>query len=109
MESFYASVPEPRVQREAYDRHAKSQEARVLEWFRERPELAASREDIERRFNFPTQTASRVLANLTKRGQLEKTGARVQSSMRRTANTWRLRRALPAAAPAMPTVQEALL
>lgn len=90
LHSYHDSVPEPRPARDRYERQAKRQEDRVLALFRKFPDGAFSREQIERLFSLPTQSASRVIANLTARYAIEKTGQTVTSSFGRRAHTWRL-------------------
>jgi len=95
LHSYHETVPEPRVIREAYQRRAKTQEIEVLAFFRAHPGRAFSREEIEATFSYPTQTASRVLADLTAQLALEKTGDKAVSSFGRRCGTWRLSRPSP--------------
>lgn len=88
--AFYDTTATPRAERRAYERHGLRQEDAALDFFRAHPNSAFSREHIERHFGWPTQTASRVLANLTKRGKLLKTGQIELSSYGRRCHTWRL-------------------
>lgn len=76
----------------------------MLAFFRAFPDVAFSREQIERQFELPTQSASRVLANLSARYAIEKTDHHVTSSYGRRARTWRLARPR-----ANPVTQERLL
>jgi hypothetical protein len=56
------------------------------------PLVELTREDVERRFGLPTQSASRVLANLTGRRIIEKTiAAGHVSSYGKRCHAWRLR------------------
>ena len=95
LHSYHDSVPSPAHLLPGYEAHCKGQEADVLRFFRARYRENFSREQIEAAFNLPTQSASRVLANLTARHAIEKSGEYVMSSMGRRANTWRLARPSP--------------
>lgn len=90
--SYHDSTPAPAGLLSEYERRARSQETLVLRWFQAHPDQCFSREEIEAAFSFPTQTASRVLANLTARYAIEKTDHHVTSSYGRRARTWRLAR-----------------
>lgn len=101
--SYHDSVPSPGHLLPEYEERAKSQETLVLRWFQAHPDQAFSREEIEAIYSWPTQTCSRILANLTARHALEKTTETVVSSFGRRARTWRLAR------PSInPVVQERL-
>lgn len=93
--AHYLTVPEPRVERQAHQRHAQRQQDQVLDYFRAFPHRHFSREQIEQRFQIPPQSASRVLANLTAEGAIYKSPQTVRSRYGRLSHTWRLRPAVP--------------
>lgn len=92
LRSYHDSTPAPAGLLSEYESRAKSQETLVLRWFQAHPSQAFSREEIESTFGWPTQTCSRILANLTAHHALEKTDHMVVSSYGRRARTWRLAR-----------------
>jgi len=91
--SHYDTTRLPRVEWSAAEIHAKRQEDRVLAFFRAFPNTDFTREGIEATFDLPTQSASRVLANLTARFAIEKSATATETSRYgRRAHTWRLAR-----------------
>lgn len=90
LQSFHDSVPSPARELPALESRARTQEAAVLTWFRAHPRQSFSREEIETIYSWPTQTCSRILANLTARGVIEKSGELTRSSFGRSCNRWRL-------------------
>jgi len=93
LNSFHDTTAMPRLERELAERLARTQETAVLQFFRAHPNTDFTREVIEATFDLPTQSASRVLANLTARGLLEKSpAAQVIGRYGRRAHTWRLAR-----------------
>ena len=92
---FHDSVPSPSHELPALESRARTQEHEVLNWFKAHPRQSFSREEIEAIYSWPTQTCSRILANLTARGAIEKSGERSRSSYGRACNRWRLVRREP--------------
>ncbi len=79
---------EPRLTRERYERVSRDQEATVVAWLAQRGGWW-SREAIEYEFGLPPQTVSRILANQTKAGKLEKSpAANSMSSYGRRVHSW---------------------
>lgn len=94
--SFHDTTHLPRVERDAANVHAKRQEDRVLSWFRAFPDANFTREDVEYQFEIPTQSASRVLANLVERHALEKSAEATKvSKYGKPCHSWRLARVMP--------------
>jgi Fic family protein len=93
--SHYETVAIPRRERARLEQHGLRQEDRALAIFRASPRSVFTREQIEQALGFPTQTASRVLANLAARGAIVRTGVQATSSYGRTCGTWQLKPATP--------------
>lgn len=91
--AFYDTCALPRVEREAAQVNAKGQEQRALDWFRAHPWRWFSRDELEAALHITTQSGSRVLANLTARGLIEKSAeANARGKHKARVHTWRLAR-----------------
>ena len=101
--TYYQTVPTPQTDLVRYRSQASDQDARVLEFFRQRPNDLYTQEQIHEQVmpNAPRSSVCRAVNTLTKAGKLEKTATLYLSSQGRRVHTWRL----------MPTgpVQRALL
>lgn len=89
--AFYDTTRLPRVEREQAEFNAKGQEQRAMAWFRAHPTRWFSRDELEAALHITTQSGSRVLANLTARGLLEKSDtANATGKHRVRVHCWRL-------------------
>lgn len=89
--THYDTTRLPAQELRAAQAAAANQERRALDWFRAHPGRSFSRDELEAALNITTQAGSRVLANLTSKGLLEKSPtAHVIGKHRARVHTWRL-------------------
>ena len=87
--SYYNTNQEEGTTLAASEGRAERQETLVYNFFNENKEESYPRFRLEEMFGWPTQTMSRVLANLTSDGLLEKTDNMVKGPFNKMVHTWK--------------------
>lgn len=95
--SYHRTVSQPAASTAAGEASARRQDDLVLAWFRARPWIEASPEDVHAAVMpaAPLTSARRSVTNLTTRGLLEKTAHTRRGQYGRAVHTWRLRTTEP--------------
>jgi hypothetical protein len=95
---YYETVPASQTELRAYRTTASDQDARVLTFFRCRPDRLYSQEQIHELVipGAPRSSVCRAINTLTRKGLVEKTAHMVISSQGRRVHTWRLMPSGPA-------------
>jgi len=90
--TYFATVPAPRTELQAYRERASDQDANVLRFFRQNPGELFTQEEIHERVmpSAPRSSVCRTVNTLTVAGYLEKTLHTAISSQGRRVHTWRL-------------------
>lgn len=91
--SFYNTIGASMAQLDLFEAHASTQEARVLEFFRERSHEAFTPFDVQKAVfyaNTPITSVRRAITNLTKAGKLFKTSDQKDGNYGTKNHKWQL-------------------